>query len=171
MNNAEYIAGWISWKFKKADPDFSKSRRETLPSNLTDHTYAKRVGISSTSWIDHITHGGLTKPTDEVMNWVRSMENVFLQLHDDAFTDRTNIMKNLIQELEEHCAGFPNKVVNLFARSRIYMRCKYLNKKMEEKALLQRILKRKAAKHKLLVRGSIDDASRAKAKKMRKIIL
>ena len=82
-----------------------------------------------------------------------------------------NLKKRLIEEIEAECFEVPKQVINLFARSRIYMRCKYLNKQREENALLQRIAKRKAEKHKLLTRGALDDATRAKNKKMRKIVL
>lgn len=165
----EYLAGWIAWKYKKSYPEFSKSKRETLPSYVTDHTYAKRIGIQSSSWIDRVSYGGLTKPTDEVLQWVRRMEHVFIQTHGDEFTDRVNIKKRLISELEAECTDVPSLVINLYARSRIYMRCKFLNKQREEKAILLKILKRQAVKRKSL-RDTLDDASRAKIKKMQKIV-
>ncbi|KAJ6648509.1 Transposable element P transposase, partial [Pseudolycoriella hygida] len=138
----EYLAGWIAWKFKKKHPEFSKTRRETLSSHITDHTYAKRIGIESSSWIDRVSYGGLTKPSNEVMQWVRRMENVFIEIHGDEFNNRMNIRKLLISELEAECKEVPSLVINLYARSRIYMRCKFLNKQREEKALLLRVLKR-----------------------------
>lgn len=144
----EYLAGWIAWKFKKNNPELSKSRRETLPTHVTDHTYAKRTGTQSSSWINRVSYGGLTKPTDEVLQWVRSMEVVFIQIHGDEFTDRANIRKSLICELEAECPVVPPMVINLFARSRIYMRCKFLNKQREVKAILLTILNRQSAKRK-----------------------
>ncbi|KAJ6642723.1 Transposable element P transposase [Pseudolycoriella hygida] len=158
----EYLAGWIAWKFKKKHPEFSKTRRETLSSHITDHTYAKRIGIESSSWIDRVSYGGLTKPSNEVMQWVRRMENVFIEIHGDEFNNRMNIRKLLISELEAECKEVPSLVINLYARSRIYMRCKFLNKQREEKALLLRVLKRP--------RDSLSDISRAKIKKMQKIV-
>lgn len=172
MVYVEYIAGWIAWKFKKANPAFSKSRRENCPTHISDHTYVKRNAAFSPSWIDSISYGGLTKPTEEVMQWVRNMETVFVRIHGDEFTNRNNIKKQLIEEMEAQCRSVPKEVIALYARSRIFMRCKYLNKKKVEEAILNRIEMRKAAKRKLLTDAgnSLDDLSRARSKKIRKLV-
>lgn len=81
----------------------------------------------SSSWIDSISYGGLTKPAEQVLDWVHALETEFLKIHE--FNNRTNIKKELIKTMEVNCKGVPNDVISLFARSRIFMRCKYLNKK------------------------------------------
>ncbi|KAJ6639791.1 Transposable element P transposase [Pseudolycoriella hygida] len=124
--NDKYIAGWIAWKFKRSYPDFSQSRRPTLPSHLVDHTYSKRSEIYLSSWIDVISHGGLTKPNDEVLQWVRRMETVFIDIHGEEFADRVSVKKSLINEIVLRCPEVLKEVIDLFARCRIHMRCKFL---------------------------------------------
>lgn len=110
------------------------------------------------------------KPNNEVVQWVHDMENVFLQIHGEEFSDRVNIKRKLIDAMEATCPHVPNKVIQVFARSRIHMRCKFLNKKNQERALLLKIAKRNAAKRKASNCESLDDSSRAKSKKMKKIV-
>lgn len=85
-----------------------------------------------------MSYGGLTKPTQQVSEWVKSLEEIFLSTHGDVFINRFNILRKLIETMKEKCPGVPDEVITLFARSRIYMRCKYLNKKRLEEALLKR---------------------------------
>lgn len=109
------------------------------------------------------------KPTEQVLQWVRDMEQTFLKLHGSEFNYRMNVKKQLIQTLQVECTNVPKAVINLFAKTRIYMRCKFLNKKRVEEALLQKHKKNEQANK----RGAhaLEDLSRSKAKKMKKIIV
>lgn len=136
---------------------------------MTDHTYCQRDGLKSSSWIDRVSYGGLTKPTDQVLKWVRDMESVFIQTHGDEFVDRSNIKTRLVYRLQSECPEIPKLIINLYARTRIFIRCKFLNKQKEEKSILQRIEKRRSAATKRKITcESLDDASRAKNKKNEK---
>ena len=90
---------------------------------------------------------------------------------DDSFSYRTNVKKNIIQMMQENCPDIPNEIIQLFARSRIYMRCKYLNKRMLEESLQKKVdrIQRTAAIKRSGV--TLGDEARSKTKKMRKIIL
>lgn len=116
-----------------------------------------------------MSHGGLTKPTNEVSEWVQSLEAEFLNVHGEEFNYRRNILRELIETFKKNCQGVPHEIITLFARSRIYMRCKYLNKKRVEQAMLQRKERKEA---RLLKRkGDMsEDLARSKAKKMRKTV-
>lgn len=86
------------------------------------------------------------------------LEQSFLNVHGDEFSYRENIKQELIQSMKENCPDVSNEVINLFVKSRIYMRCKYLNKKRVEEAMLKRkenALKRKASKCNDLARSNL----------------
>lgn len=72
------------------------------------------------------------------------MENEFFKIHGKSFTKQPNIRLNLISHLKLKCPEIPHDAVNLFARSRIYFRCNYLNKKAHDEAIKLRIEKRVA---------------------------
>lgn len=176
---AEYIAGWVAFKLKrKSEKEYFVSRRPNLPSYVTDHTYARYLGSLSNSWIDRLTYGGLTKPSDELLSWVQSLEKQFTRIHGTEFGERTDALKNLISVLQSDCSHVPIEIVRLYAKFRIHARCRYLNKVKLETAILKRIETRKAravlaianqAKPADLQQPS-DDLSRAKMKKMKKIV-
>lgn len=177
----EYIAGWLAFKFKKTNQDFSVSRRPNLPSYVTDHTYAQCIGVSSKSWIDSMSYGGLTKPSEELLQWVEKLEKEFDTIHGNEFGERSNVMKDLISTLASVCQHVPLEVIKLYSKFRIYARCRFLNKKRLEAAILKKIEKRRIKALKVIeglkvievTEGSqfpIDDLSRSKRKKMKKII-
>lgn len=177
--NTEYIAGWIAFKLKQKNKDYSASRREKLPSYVTDHTYAKYLGPKSNSWIDYLTYGGLTKPSQQLVDWVTMLEKEFFVIHGEDFGDRDNAMKGLVSALKSSCQQVPVEVIQVFSRFRIYARCRFLNKQKFEAAIIQRIEKRKAnaiaaeaAKANVLSKPQhqTDDLSRSKNKKLRKIV-
>lgn len=70
--------------------------------------------------------------------------------------------------MQTNCNQVPKKVIQLFAKARIYMRCKYLNKKRMEEALLKNLEKKKGGATKRKSSDSTD--LRSKSKKMKKII-
>lgn len=165
---AEYIAGWIAFKLKKQNPNFARSKREDLPSHISDHTYAVRTDMCSQSWIDSVSYGGLTKPSEKVLQWVKDLEEKFLQIHGTEFNSRENIQKDLVDTLLTERSHVPAEVVKLFARS--HMRVKFLNKKRKEEAFLKRLMTKRERN---LKRKNVenDDMMRAKVKKLKKTVL
>lgn len=169
---AEYIAGWLAFKLKETNQDYSVSRRPKLPRYITDHTYARYIGVSSKSWKDSLSFGGLTKPSEEILQWVEKLEKEFDFIHGDEFGYRSNVMKDLISTLASVCQYVPLEVIKLYSKFRIYSRCRNLNKKRLEAAILKKIENRRK-KAMNIAKGSqypIDDLARSKRKKMKKII-
>lgn len=165
--------------------DYSGSRRQKLPSYVTDHSYAQYIGPPSNSWIDCLSYGGLTKPSVELLGWVNKLEKEFLHIHGDTFENRFSVKKHLISTFESVCPLVPLDVIQLYSKFRIYARCRFLNKKRLEAAILKRIENRKLkamafakTKESLQVNAAAnvcnlqtDDLSRSKNKKMKKIIV
>lgn len=161
---------------RKKSKDYSVSRRPNLPSYATDHTYARYLGSLSNSWIDRLTYGGLTKPSNELLSWIQSLEKQFTHVHGTELGERTDAVKNIISVLQSNCSHVPTEVIRLYAKFRIHARCRYLNKVKLEAAILKRVEKRKARAAEanqtkaLNLQQPTDDFSRAKMKKMKKII-
>lgn len=116
-----------------------------------------------------MSYGGLTKPSELVLQWTKRMDKVFVAVHGETFGDRTFIRKKLIQTLEENCIDIPIEVIRLFAKTRIYMRCKYLNKLKVEQALIKKIEKRAQKALKRCADPLNNETSRSSIKKMKKI--
>ncbi len=131
MQFVEYIAGWIQKKLKYGDPAASRAKKiENSASPIA-------------SFVSAVSQGGLTKPDDIILNMVQNMENEFFKIHGKTFTKQPNIRLNLVSVIKNKYPNIPNDIVNLFARSRIYFRCNYLNKVAHDAVITARIESRK----------------------------
>lgn len=121
--------------------------------------------LSSISFVSAVSLGGLTKPDDLILNMVHNMENEFFKIHGKGFTKQPNIRLNLISEIKQKCPEIPQDIVNLFARSRIYFRCNYLNKLAQDNAIKERI-ERRNLKAKAIEEAKAKELEAAKAKEV-----
>lgn len=104
----QYLAGFICHKLK-------------INSNndLQDNLF---------TWVDHISEGGLTKPTEEFMTFMEELENIFHSVNKDSLL----ISKTYLKHLLSLATAIPcnDSIKTLFFRSRMYFRIKKLNKEL-----------------------------------------
>ncbi|KAL1488481.1 hypothetical protein ABEB36_014949 [Hypothenemus hampei] len=86
----------------------------------------------SSSWINHLDEGGLSKPSSTFMNTIVELNKVFIEMNgNDGIATGPNFMETLLLRSESiHC---PDKAKRLFLRSRTFFRIKELNRSMKEK--------------------------------------
>lgn len=73
---------------------------------------------------------------------IQTLELEFLRIHGETFSRQPNICKNLVAVFKQKFKEISDDIINLFARSRIYFRCSFLNKKASNEAIITRIKKR-----------------------------
>jgi len=79
----------------------------------------------SLTWVDHVSEGGLCKPSREFVEKVCELERIFKKTNGDLICVRQNYIKNLMEEAENvDCAA---DVKKLFFRSRMYFSVRKLN--------------------------------------------
>lgn len=149
---SEYIAGWIQNKLRYGNPFLTRAKKPV------------DEDLSKISFVSAVSQGGLTKPDDVILNMVQNMENEFFKIHGKHFTKQANIRLNLISVIKQKYPNIPQDMVNLFARSRIYFRCNYLNKAAQDATIKERIERRKL-KAKAIENAKLKAIEKAKEQK------
>lgn len=114
-DSLEYLGGYIS---KRINKTVSKARNEC-------------PGSSTFTWIDHISEGGLVKPSEEFMEDIQNLERIFEVFNGDGLSFSNNFLKNLLNKARDF-TSCSEQAQLLFFRTRLYFRIKSLNKSLLE---------------------------------------
>ena len=132
-----YICGFLARKVSSKYPDLgSKSFQSDLNKNEV-----------RTPWIKHLSHGGLTIPSDSFVAACHQFEdkfNSFHSCHKNNVDQDEKVIKRMCDVLTENFPAWPPEVLMLFAKTRTFIRIKYLNYKIkatEAKANLRNLSK------------------------------
>lgn len=142
-----YIAGYLAKKHREEFPEIGCYTYALDKENI--HSY------SMPSWVQSLSFGGLIQPSEEWAENVQILEKYFKKFHNATFKKCKHIVKRTTAYLCKHNANLPKKLVESFARQRIFMRIKYLNSNCSNVSL-----KRKRE----------TDSERKVIKKMKKIL-
>lgn len=120
----KYVAGWMARKLRKLYPKFIE----------TEHT-----NDCQKSWIQELSLGGLTEPSEEFFNVIKNLESMFVKNTKKTANFKKVIgVKNLLtQTMKKEAPNVPKEVIDLFVRRRIAMRVKYLNKQRKNVTTLK----------------------------------
>ena len=111
----ENLAGFICHKLRHDVLNIRVS-----PENNTKHT-----------WINHLSEGGLSKPTEEMMEYIKRLEFIFNNSNgDEQLEPGENFLGQLIGLAEDIPCDM--KIKKLFLRARMYFRMRNLNRKIIE---------------------------------------
>ncbi len=127
----KFIAGYIAFKKKKEYPDLG--------------SYAYTADSVSCPWIDTVSYGGLTRPTQEWYNQVACFEQEFQKIHGAGIKREANIISSLHRHLCDKFPEVPEKLVKFYAKMRIHFRLKYLRRQFKKSSEEKRNAKK--AKH------------------------
>lgn len=119
----ENLAGFICYRLQKDQPSASTSNE------------------ASFTWTDHLSEGGLKKPSEKLMADLQQLERIFNDVNSDDLLIRKGYLSNLLA-LASHVDCSDN-IKTLFFRSRMYFRMRVINKKLQDKSLAK---KRKMSK-------------------------
>lgn len=123
----ENLAGYICQKIKNENP--------TLAVNpLDDSTY---------SWVNHLSEGGLSKPSSSLMETMRLCDAIFIKLNGEKLLLTSGFLQKHLAEARDIESN--EKVKKLFFRCRMYFRIRLLNDEIS-----QNINKRKRKFNKIL---------------------
>ena len=120
------IAGYIAFKHKDQFPDLSQEEFLQSPEE------------SKFQWIEHLSRGGLTKPSDSWMKKIMEFENIFSSLHGTDFCKEGNVIKKLQSRIYRLHPDIDMSVIKCYATVRTYARIKYLNSEIKRAAQLKR---------------------------------
>lgn len=108
---AKYVAGYVTNKFCNKYPHLINTDGD------------------DSSWIEHISRGGLKIPSKQLMETVKILEIEFKKLHKDSISKITNVMKYLTDILWSKVSSqnIPKEVIQCLVRTRTFIRLNNLN--------------------------------------------
>lgn len=108
LDALENVAGYICYRLKDS----------------LDDTYisANNTGYS---WVDHLSEGGLCKPSYEMMENMKLLENIFRNMNGETLLITSDYIKKHINAA--HSVNCQYKVKQLFFRTRMYFTIRKLN--------------------------------------------
>lgn len=110
------LAGYICHKLKNKHPSIE----------------ANNVGDSIYTWVDHLSEGGLSKPSNLLMEQLKSCDEIFNKLNQSKILITNGYLQKHLSEAKDIEAD--EEVKKLFFRSRMYFRIRLLNEEIYEGA-------------------------------------
>ncbi len=107
----KFIAGYIAYQKRKEHPKLGVSASMALP---------------HCPWIDVLSYGGLTKPSEEWLNQVYGFEEVFKEIHGTGISKDSNLISNLKNTLSTRFPEVDIGLIKFYSKMRIHFRIKYL---------------------------------------------
>lgn len=104
-------------------------------------SYIPDKNEASFSWVNHLTEGGLQKPTDEFMIKYNQLDHIFNKYNGDTLKIEKSHLQNLINLAEGVNAS--KDVKTLSFRCKMYFRIRILNRNLTD---MSSIRKRKMTK-------------------------
>lgn len=113
----ENLAGYICHRLKDVVPEIAVAENEKC---------------SSYSWVDHLSEGGLSKPTQKTMEHMQDLEKIFEENNRQGLLIKDNFIKSHVQQADHiEC---DKKVKTLFFRSRMYFKIRKLNQELIDRS-------------------------------------
>ena len=134
-----YWCGWLAAKFRLKYRDLGLG----MPTaELEAHGSQSPFG-QIPAWLGTISRGGLTVPSESFKELLLNFEDIFHSLHGNEISYEKGVVRTLRKKISEVYPEVPEDLVRSYARSRLFLRMRFLNFQWkEEKAAAA---KRKAA--------------------------
>ena len=116
-----YLAGYIAYKFKKEFPELG-NKTGTFPSHDPNGNRCNYI----TTWIFHVSKGGLMVPENKFLNYCQLFEQEFLKFHGEQGINREKRILDKLTEILTAKFGqdFNKKVLAFFVKVRTFIRMK-----------------------------------------------
>lgn len=135
------FTGWIAMKYKASFPYLTRDLKINPEKD-------------ESSWLKHLSYGGLTTPSVEWLRQAKCLNLVFEEEHKGQLLKGPGIVSKVTKIALENNPDIPHPIANAFIKQRTFIRMKFLNECAASK-------KRK---------NSFEDENRKKANKYKKII-
>ncbi len=118
MEGLSYIAGFIAKKLHASYPELW-----TKTTDLGNDT-------TSSPWVMWLSNGGLTVASEEFHEACRQFEatfQVFHNKHKNKIDQHSDVITRMSEVLHQKFSNCPIEMLQLFAKTRTFIRIKYLN--------------------------------------------
>ena len=86
----------------------------------------------NSSWIEILSRGGLTVPSDQFFSTILKLDKKFVNHHGSYISFEKNVMESLSTSLIMEFPDFDPDVINAFVKTRTFIRIRSLNAKLKE---------------------------------------
>lgn len=114
----EYLCGWVARKHKQQFPYL-----EDIDINVNSVTEVKP---SNSSWVQHLSYGGLCKPSLIWLNQAKQLEKEFQVHHGKNLVKGPGVVKNLVDKLVLVNNSTSRKIIHSYILQRTFIRMKIL---------------------------------------------
>lgn len=119
-----YLAGYIAYRGKKYDDTLGTPTSDILSAPVTD---TERFG-----WVEVLSRGGLTVPTDDWLRKVSQFELIFNEFNGlESVSKEKGIVKTICAAIRTKYPDFSPEIVKLYVRTRLFIRMRFLNMKQK----------------------------------------
>ena len=138
-----YWAGWLASKFRVKHRDLGLG----MPTEQLEHLSDQSAFGETPVWLGTISRGGLTVPSLWFKEMLLKFEDIFQSIHGNELSYEKGVITKLQKLISLAYPEMPADLVRTYARSRSFLRMRYLNHQVkEQKAADSR--EKKAAKAK-----------------------
>lgn len=117
FDGLENLAGYICYKLGDEVPNISTPKAQPQ---------------TSYTWVNHLSEGGLSKPTNKMMDHMQTLHTIFQKLNQDGLLITNGFLKKHLEEASHiQCS---DKIKKLFFRARMFFLIRKLNKEIIETA-------------------------------------
>lgn len=134
--------GWIYWVGYLANK--FRYRHRELNLGLPTSQYRERYGAAAVPpYLNAISLGGLTVPSDSFRELIEGFERVFVSIHGETLSYESGAISRVRDRIAELYPNAPPAIVRAFARGRLFLRIKFLNFVRHEEEAAERAKKKK----------------------------
>ena len=119
--------GWVYWVGWLASRYRYRYRELDLGEPTSQYTTSGRGGRAPPIWINSISQGGLTVPSDSFLSMIESFEVVFKSIHGEELSYEKGAIDRVVNKIRDLYPDKPLPIVKSYARGRFYLRLRYLN--------------------------------------------
>jgi hypothetical protein len=113
------LSSIVAYKVKSKSPEYIDTSQK-LPSNYP-------------IWIEHYSSRGMSPPTAQLVGFVKLMDKHFHHIHGESILKDKGLIKLFTNHMQVIAPEIPKTIVSVFAKLRILVRVRALNKRNRNK--------------------------------------
>jgi hypothetical protein len=114
------LSSIVAFKVKSKSPEYTDTSHQKLPSNYP-------------IWIEHYSSRGMSPPTAQLVDFVKLMDRNFHNIHGESILKEKGLVKLFTNHMHVMAPEIPKNIVSVFAKLRILVRVRALNKRNRNK--------------------------------------
>ena len=138
--------GWLYWVGWLASRFVYRFQELNLGEPTSLYTTSARSGQAPPLWINAISQGGLTVPSESFLAMIKRFEVIFKSIHGEELSYEKWAIDRVTNRIRDLYPDDPLPIIKAYAKGRFYLRLRYLNFCRREMISQERAKKKQAKK-------------------------